>query len=362
MSQINDVQRFLAENNIDGLLVSNFYNIFYLSSFAGLSPDEREAWMLVLKDEAFLFTDKRYNNKIKMQKSKVKMIIYEEGKNIFYYLKDIIQNKNIKKIGFEGEDLRFFEYKKITDELKIEFFPVYFLIKKIRMKKNHQEIDFIKKACLVGDMCLKEIQTIIKPGVSEKELAFKIEFFLKSKGYDLAFYPIVAVDKNSSIPHYDTREGNGIVKNDSVILIDFGVKYKNYNSDITRMFFLNPDSEKINIYQKLLEIQEKTINFFKTFKPQKYKEVDLYSRELFQKENLPFCPHSLGHGVGLQIHEFPRLSFLSEDLIENNHIFTIEPGVYFQDKWGIRIEDTVLYDGKINLLTKFSKKINLIKV
>ncbi|GAB4219843.1 MAG: Xaa-Pro peptidase family protein [Candidatus Microgenomates bacterium] len=362
MSPINNIQRFLIDKNLDGLLVSNFYDIFYLTSFKGLSPDEREAWVLVLKDEAYLFTDKRYDKKSKVKSQKLKIIIFQEGKNILDYLKDIIGKKNIKKLGFEGEDLRFFEYKKLTDELKIEFLPVYFLIKKIRAKKDDREIDYIKQACLIGDLCLQEIEKFIKPGITEKELAFKIEFFLKNKGYDLAFYPIVAVDQNSSIPHYDTREGDGVIKNNSVILIDFGVRYKNYNSDITRMFFLNPDSEKINIYEKLLNIQEKTINFFSFAKPQSYKEVDLYSRELFKKEGLPFCPHSLGHGVGLEIHEYPKVSFLIDEMIENGNIFTIEPGIYFQGKWGVRIEDTVYFKDKIYLLTGFDKKISIINI
>ncbi|GIW64772.1 MAG: aminopeptidase Y [Patescibacteria group bacterium] len=362
MSRILKIANFLKENNLDGFLVSNFYNIFYLTSFKGLSSDEREVWVLVLKDEVFLFTDRRYDNKLKIQsaswRTKVKVVFYEEGKNILHYLREIIDKRNIKKIGFEGEDLKFFEYKKFVDELKIDFVPVYFLIKKLRANKDEQEIEFIKKACQIGDQCLNEISKFIKPGISEKEIAFKIEFWLKEKGYDLAFYPIIAVDENSSIPHYDTREGEGKVKNNSVVLIDFGVKYKNYNSDITRMFFINPDIEKINIYQKLLKIQKKSIEFFAVAKPQSYKQVDLYTRELFKKEGLPFFPHSLGHGVGLEIHEYPKVSFLIDEAIEDNHIFTIEPGVYFPSRWGLRIEDTVIYQkNKVELLTNFAKDI-----
>ncbi len=356
MSRLLKIENFLEENNLDGFLVSNFYNIFYLTSFKGLSSDEREAWVLVLKDEVFLFTDRRYDSKLKIKNEKIKIILYEEGKNILHYLREIIDKKNIKKLGFEGEDLKFFEYKKFVDELKIDFVPVYFLIKKLRTKKDKQEIEFIKKACQITDQCLDEISKFIKPGISEKEIAFKIEFWLKEKGYDLAFYPIVAIDENSSIPHYDTREGEGKVKNNSVVLIDFGVKYKNYNSDITRMFFINPDNEKINIYQKLLKIQKKSIEFFTVAKPQSYKQVDLYTRELFKKGGLPFFPHSLGHGVGLEIHEYPKVSFLIDEAIDDNHIFTIEPGVYFPGWWGLRVEDTVLYQkNKVELLTNFDK-------
>ncbi|MCS6956273.1 MAG: Xaa-Pro peptidase family protein [Patescibacteria group bacterium] len=348
-------KKFLLSQSLDGFLVSNFYNVFYTSGFRGLAPEERESWVFILKDEILLFTDKRYEGKIIKNKS-IKKIIYEEGKNIFDYLKNIVLEKNIKRVGFEAEDLKFGEYNNFISNLKIDLVPYYFLIKKYRAKKTEEEIELIQKACQIADECLTEVKKNIKPGITEKEIAFKIEFYLKNKGLDLAFYPIVAVDENSSIPHYDTKDGNGIIKNNSVVLIDFGVKYQNYNSDITRMFFVNPDSEKINVYQKLLNIYEKIINFFIDFKPQSYKEVDLYSRELFKKNSLPFTPHSLGHGVGLEIHEYPKLSFLSEDKVENNHVFTIEPGVYFSSKWGARIEDTVFYENNnIKLLTSFGK-------
>lgn len=365
-SSLIDLKIWLMENKIDGLLISNFYNIFYLTGFKGLAPDEREAWVLFLKDEVFLFTDKRYDRNLKSQISNLKSekkinintIIYQEGKNVLDYLKEIFKEKNIKKIGFEAEDLKFAEYQKFSSSLNIQFIPYYFLIKKQRAKKTLEEIKIIEKACDIGDQCLIEIKKVIKPGITEKEIAFKIEFYLKEKGYDLAFYPIVAVDENSSIAHYDTREGNGKVKKDSIVLIDFGVKYKNYCSDITRMFFLDPDDEKINTYEKLLKIQEKTIDFFSVSKPQKYKEVDLYCRELFNKENLPVYSHSLGHGIGLEIHEYPKVSFLSEEDIKKNHVFTIEPGVYMEGKWGMRIEDTVVFDEEVKKMTNFDKQIN----
>lgn len=352
------VQDVISSESLDGFLVSNFYNIFYLTSFKGLAPEEREAWVLVLKNEVFLFTDRRYNIKLKIKNKKLKIVFYEQGKNILDYIKFISEQKKITRLGFEAEDLRFSEYQKFSLNLNIEFIPCYFSIKKQRAEKTPKEIKIIKKACQITDQCLTEIKKIISPGITEKEIAFKIEVYLKNKGYDLAFYPIVAVDKNSSIPHYDTRAGEGIIKRNSIILIDFGVKYKNYCSDITRVFFLNPDAEKINVYKRLLKIYDSLIKFFKVSKPQKYKELDLYCRDLFKKERLPIYPHSLGHGIGLEIHEYPKLSFLSDEKIEKNHIFTIEPGVYLEGKWGMRIENTAVFDGEIKKLTNFEEEIN----
>ncbi|MGB9883464.1 MAG: M24 family metallopeptidase [Microgenomates group bacterium] len=360
---IQKIREVLTENSLDGFLVSNFYNIFYLTSFKGLAPEEREAWVLILKDGVYFFTDQRYQDKAKFQDQNLKIIIYEPGKNIIYYLKEIINKKNLQRIGFEGEDLRFLEYWSLKQNLSVKLIPFFNLIKKERALKNEKEIDLIKKACEIGDWCLSEVEKYLKPGVSEKEIAFKIEFILKEKGYDLAFYPIVAFGKNSSIIHYDTREGDGVIENTDVILIDFGVKYQGYCSDVTRMFFINPSSQMINTYEKLLKIQNQAIDYIFKSKPKVYKQIDLYCRELFKKEGFPDIPHSLGHGVGLEIHEFPKVSFLSEEKLTAYNVFTIEPGVYFQGQWGMRIEDTVYLDEnfKPQLLTKFDKRIKILK-
>ena len=181
-----------------------------------------------------------------------------------------------------------------------------------------------------------------------------------------SFYPIVAIDKNSAVPHYDTRAGNNEkVKKNSIILIDYGAKFRDYNSDTTRMIFTGkPTDEMINIYNKLLDAQTKTIDRLKT--DNNPVSVDQYCRKLITDSTdltdsidyqLPSYPHSTGHGVGLQIHEFPKISFTSTDVLLPNQVVTIEPGVYLEEKWGMRIEDAVLINtyGKIEILTKFSK-------
>ena len=235
------------------------------------------------------------------------------------------------------------------------------LIIKLREIKKRKEIEKIKKACQIGDWCLKEIVKLIKPGVTEKEIAFKIEFWLKEKGYEVAFSPIVAVDKNSSLPHYNPQEAEGLVKNNSLILVDFGVRYQNYCSDITRMIFINPSSQILNVYEKLLSVQEKTIQsiWLLSIKDDKFlNKIDQFCRQLMTESRLPNYPHATGHGVGLEIHEYPKISQSSTDILSINQVFTIEPGVYFEDKWGMRIEDAVWVNNnfKVEILTKFSKK------
>ncbi|MEK9169197.1 MAG: M24 family metallopeptidase, partial [Patescibacteria group bacterium] len=168
-----------------------------------------------------------------------------------------------------------------------------------------------------------------------------------------------------------TRAGNNAkVKKNSIILIDYGAKFKNYHSDTTRMIFVGkPTGEMINTYKILLNAQEKTIERLKT--DNNPVSVDQFCRQLItdvQTPNLgvsttdyrlPSYPHSTGHGVGLQIHEFPKISFTSTDILLPNQVVTIEPGAYINNKWGMRIEDTVLIkeNKEVEVLTKFSKKL-----
>ena len=364
--RINKLRKILIEKNIDGFLVSNFFNILYLTGFKTLTADEREAWTLVTKNDVYLFTDSRYI--IDNKNFILKLITPEKG--LIKNLQEIVEEEKIQRLGFEGEDLKVNELQRMKDFLtNVELISLEKLIIKIREIKDEAEIDSLRRSCQIADQCLEEIVKIIRPGISEKEIAFKIEFWLKEKNYDLSFYPIIAVDKNSAVPHYDTRAGNDErVKKNSVILIDYGAKFKDYHSDTTRMIFVGrPTNEMINVYGALLKAQEQTVKQLKT--DNNPVSVDQFCRRLITEGSvmpapyrLPTYAHSTGHGVGLQIHEYPKISFTSTDVLLPNQVITIEPGVYLENKWGMRIEDTALIKekGEIEVLTKFSKKLLII--
>lgn len=369
MNCLKNLKNKFKKLKIDSFLVSNYYNIFYLSGFKTLTVNEREAWLLITKKNNYLFTDGRYfqkiqNLKLKSQTYQTEIILklLTPEKNLFYHIKKIINQEKIKKIGFEAEDLSFLEYQKIKSFLKpfsCQLIPTEKLIIKLREVKDEKEILKIKKACQAATQCLKEITKIIKIGQTEKEIAFHIEFWIKKKGYELAFSPIVAIDENSCLPHYDTQvNGQKKVKKNSLILIDLGVRYKNYCSDITRIIFVNkPNTEKANLYLSLLKDQKETVNYLK--KESMAKNIDDFCRKIL---NFSY-PHSTGHGLGLEIHEYPKISKNSNDIIKKNQVFTIEPGIYFEGKFGFRIEDTVFMKekNKPEILTNFPKEITIIK-
>lgn len=346
------VRQVCADNHIDAFFISNFYNILYVTGFKTLTNDEREAFVLITKKNIYLFTDARYV----YTNPEVVLKLIEPGKGLFFHLEIIIKEEKIQTIGIESEDLRVHEYEKIKALFSsIKISPLERTLIRLRAIKEDEEIQTIQKACEITDQCLEEIIPTITAGDTEKELAFRIEQWIKKQGFDLAFDPIVAIDANSAIPHYNTKEGNGKIKKNSIILLDFGVSYHDYMSDITRMVFVNPSKEMINTYDKLLQVQEKTIRIIgKETDP---KTIDTLCRASLKEKQLPDFPHSLGHGVGLEIHEYPKLSQMSDDIVTAGQVFTVEPGVYFSNKWGMRVEDTVVVkNGKAEALTKFRKE------
>ena len=355
MNGIKNLQKTLSKKNLGGVLTSNFYNILYLTGFKTLAPEEREAFVLLTKNSVYLFTDARYLTK---SKNGFLLRLIEPHKRLSQHLEEITKKEKIQRLGFEAEDLKFHEYEAFRKNLKnITLVPTQKIILKTREIKEQEEIKKIRKACEISSRSLQEIVKTINIGQTEKEIAFKLEFWLKEKGYEPAFDPIVAVDGNAAIPHYNVKTGQGKLKKGSVLLIDFGAKYKDYCSDMTRVFFIGrPTDEILNIYKKLLSVQEKTIQEIK--KTKELKKIDLFCRKLLTDEQLPNYGHSTGHGVGLEVHENPRISPTSKDERLENQIFTIEPGVYSAGKFGMRIEDTVLVKNgdKPVILTKFTKQ------
>ncbi len=355
----------------DGFLISNFYSLLYLTSFKGLSPNEREAWGLITKDKFYFFTDGRYyhqNLLSKIKEAKVNLLSGE--KNIVYYLKKIIEEKKIKKILFEADDLKFNEVEFFKKKIAVDFIPSEKLILKEREIKDEDEVEKIKKASEIAGESLNWLIKQVKVGKKEKELALQLEFFIRQQGYELAFDPIIAFDENSALAHYNTKEnGEKQIKEGSVILIDFGVKHQNYCCDITRMIFYKPKNEAIKIYHHLKKIQQESINFISKQKDKNnflLRNIDSFTRQLFQqqfKALLPSTyPHSTGHGVGLEVHELPKISFNSDDILKSGQVFTIEPGVYINNLWGMRIEDIVYINKnyQVEVLTNFSKEAIII--
>ncbi len=356
-ARIAKIRKLLETQEIGALLVSNYYNILYTTGFKTLTTDEREAFVLITQNFVYLFTDARYLH----ADAGVTLKLLEQGKPLGYHLAEITEKERIRKMGIESEDLRVHEYMVLKKLLSsVDIVLTKRLLIRLRAEKDSEEIKSLEKACEITDRCLETIIPKIKPGRSEKSIANGIDEWIRDIGYTSAFDPIVAVNEHSSIPHYNTKDGDGTVQTSSVILMDFGVEYQGYRSDITRIVFINPSDEMVTAYNSLLKVQIQSINAVRKVKDTK--SIDQFCRSLYPQYHLALFSHSLGHGVGLEVHEYPKLSATSTDRFEDNQVFTIEPGVYYPGKWGMRIEDTVAYrNNQAVPLTKFTKDPIILK-
>lgn len=357
-TRIQNIKQNLQKESIDAILVAGIANITYLTGYANFSKEEREAYLLITKDEQYIITDARYSQAVKKQVPHFQL--FERGHNnptdkLFKGLKN-----KINVLGIEEDVLTVAEHKLLKKHFKK---TKHIDIKKHRVIKRSEEIKKIEQAAKLGDKAFKYILKKFKPGITEKELAFELEIYIKKSGAEVSFPSIVAFGKNSSVPHHQT--GQTILSNQpgQFILLDFGVKIENYCSDMTRtVLFGKPTEEQAKIYETVLEAQQKAIDFtnslLKKGKILKAIAVDKVARDYIVSRGYPTIPHSLGHGIGLEVHEHPFLSPKSKEVLEQGMIFSIEPGIYLEDLGGVRIEDLYVVE-KNNLrgLTSSAKKL-----
>jgi Xaa-Pro aminopeptidase len=312
--------------------------------------------LIVPKNKSpFILTNSRDFEKAK--KSKIRIFKYDKTKKSFEYLKQILDKKknNYKKIGIDKENFNLLVFEKLKKFLKGKYYDISEICKKQRSLKSEEEIKFLKKACLITDNIFKKM---IQNFNFKKELEIKnfIEFEINKSNAEVSFKPIVASGKDSSNPHYD--ENKKLKK--GFLILDFGASCNGYHADMTRTLYIgNPTLKQTRYYDLVLDVQKKCLK--KISRNMKAKDLYEFACKEFKKDTEYFI-HALGHGVGLEIHESPNIGPESKEIFQNNMVFTIEPGVYFEKKFGIRIEDTVLFkNNKVERLTKSKKKLIIVK-
>lgn len=341
---LTKINHFLKIKQIDTLLISNKENIGYLSNFWGSF-----GFLLISKKGKKLFTDGRYIEEAKKAVfSEIEIQDYQE-------LKKHLKNKNI---SFEAENVTVVQLKNWKKKFSTtKFQPTQKIIENLRSSKTAEEIKKIQKSANINDRILNEIPSLVKIGMTEKTLVWKIRELAFAFGAEkMAFDTIVNFGKHTAHPHHEPDETK--LKKGDLILLDFGVKKEKYCSDITRVFFTaKPSMEQILIFEILSDAQKKAIQQIEITAV--CAEIDAAAREIIQKNGYAeYFTHSLGHGVGLEIHEAPSLSTSSQEKLTENSVFTLEPGIYLPGKFGMRLEDLFVYKNKkAHRLSKFTQKI-----
>lgn len=351
------IKKLLDAAKIDALFITNPVNIFYLTGFKGVSPTERESLLVIYKDKKILITARLYGSEASsLSSDNLTVKIAAERNEYESFIKEAFANSKV--LGFEAANLTFAEHKKYKNFTEGKFVPTKNLIEKLRVTKTEQEIAKIKKAQLITQTTFEQVLKTIKVDQTEMEISDKLTTIIKSLGADsLAFESIVASGPNSAKPHHVT--GNRRLKIGDTLLFDFGVKFQDYCADFSRTVFIG----KANTAQrKTYDLVEKaqTDAISKIKKSISAKKVFEASHQVFKNEGLDkYFIHSLGHGIGLEVHESPSLSARSKDILQNNMVFSVEPGLYFP--WGgVRIEDLIVIEN--NKPIRIGKKSKFVEL
>ena len=282
--------------------------------------------------------------------------VYEDikylGENIFKAIENLLKKYNINNVGVNINEVKYNTLNHLK-KYNIKLLDSSNVFKNVVMYKSNNEIHAIKKAIEVTEHILNEIQFKIKPNVRECEIYTEIIHKIIELGYEFSFKPIVAANINASYPHAIVSE-NSIREND-VLIIDIGIKYLGYSSDITRTFIVGKYKEVEDNLEILINVKREVCK--KIHAKTKCSELHEYAISLLREYKLDkYFNHGLGHGLGLSVHEPPSISIFSTELLDNNMVFTIEPGIYIPRMYGIRIEDDyTIYD---NMLVPLSKEYN----
>lgn len=341
----------LEEKALDALIISNGYNMRYLSGFSGAT-----GYLYISSKQRVILTDFRYTIQAEAESEEFKVLEVDKVYEGAIY--DLLKEDGAKTLGFESMNLLHYDYEKLKETLKgITMVPLKSEISNLRSVKEDWEIERLKTAESIGDKAFSKILELIKPGMTELSIAAHLEFIMKEFGAErLSFESIVASGVHSAMPHAVPTEKK--IENGDFLTMDFGCVYKGYCSDMTRTIVVGKASEKQKkLYQVVLDAQNKALEFIKA--GYKGKEIDKAARDLIYQAGYEGCfGHGLGHSVGLFIHEEPRLSMKEESVILANMVETIEPGIYIKDFGGVRIEDMVLVteDGHVNF-TKSEKRL-----
>ena len=350
LKRLQHLRHMVARQNLQGLLITNPVNIRYLTGFTGSS-----GIAFVSDEHAAFVTDFRYLDQAGEEVQNFSIFIS------IHTLLDTLKEKNLiasgAKIGFEAEHLSYSLYSMLNNLFpQTKFVPTEKLVEQLAIQKDESEISFLKQAAKIATEALTNVLPHLKAGLREFEFSAELSYRLRLLGAERdAFEPIVASGWRSALPHGIASEK--VIDDGDFVVIDFGAVYRGYASDMTRTVAMGKASPQMKrIYQIVKDAQQKAIDSARA--GISCHALDQIAREyIHQKGFGTYFGHSLGHGLGLDVHSLPRVGAGSETILQENFVITIEPGIYIPNVGGVRIEDDIVIqkDG-CEVLTRFPKE------
>ena len=357
--RISSLRKEIASADINTIIILSDENRMYLSGYTGVDGryDETAGILVITENDLILACDSRYDTQAEREAPLFSVVCYE--KSYTEELPGILKSINSSKIGFESERLTFKSYETIKQEitkadLNVEISSDSNILKTLRQNKDEYEISMIKKALKISEDSFLQLKTLIKEGMTEKEAAWTFEKLMRENGADsLSFDVIMASGENSALPHAIPSDRK-INKNEP-LLFDFGVRLGGYCSDTSRTLIMEKSTDEFEkIYNIVFQAQKMAVE---KIKPGiKASSVDKVSRDYIDNtEYKGKFGHGLGHGVGIVIHEAPRLSKFDDTILEPGMIVTVEPGIYVPGWGGIRLENMIeVTENGANVLNNLS--------
>ena len=352
-SRRQKLRQQLSEREIDAIFISQPENRYYLSGFDGSA-----GFLLITENKAILATDFRYLEQAKIQAPDYE--IFPISNDLKKWFPELTSGLHISKLGFEAGHITVATYRQLSDiikkqQLPLKLVPVEGVVELLRTVKEPEEIELIARAAEISDNAFGYIEGIIRAGMSEKEIAWELEKFMRDNGsQSLPFEIIVASGPNGARPH--ARATERAINDGEPIVIDIGARVGGYASDLSRTICPGkPDDTFRKVYDIVLGAQLTAIAIIT--EGMSGDVVDSLARKVINEAGYGEAfGHALGHGVGLAPHEAPRLGPGSDDILTSGMVFTIEPGIYLPGWGGVRIEDLCLMEnGKVRVISKARK-------
>jgi Xaa-Pro aminopeptidase len=334
------------------VLISRLVNVRYLTGFSGTNGA-----LLLTRDSAILGTDGRYAEQAAGQAPDVELLVERQCARAL--LKRAADDPDVSQVAFEAHEVTvelFDLLQRAAPDLALV--PLGRLTERLRQVKDEDEIGLLRAACAISDRALADLFSEIRPGLTEREVAWALEQRVRAHGGDgLSFDSIVASGPNSARPHHQPTDR--AIERGDFLKIDFGARHQGYHADMTRTFVVaaEPAEWQRDIYELVERAQQAGLAALAP--GANVKDIDLAARSVVKAAGHgEHFPHGLGHGVGLEIHEAPTIGYSTEGILDAGTPVTVEPGVYLPGRGGVRIEDTlVVRDGGPELLTTTTKEL-----
>ena len=352
--KLDKLREKLKNEGLDAILISSPENRRYMSGFTGSA-----GYLMISQTDAVLATDFRYVEQAGQQAPDFRVQRTAAGLSWF---PEWTAEQGVKSVGFESTDMTVSQHEsfiKAASEGEAtnnpELVGVSGIIERLRTFKDAGELELLTRAVEIADGAIDQVGPNIVPGMTEEAVAWELEKAMRERGADMiSFDTIVGAGANGALPHH--RADETVIKDGDAVVIDMGAKYRGYCSDLTRTVFVGTPDEKFReIYDIVLRAQvvaEEQVEAGMTGE-----QCDAISRDIIAEAGYgDDFGHSLGHGVGLAVHEFPRVGPKADDVLEDGMVFTIEPGIYLSGWGGVRIEDIVVMEnGRARVISKARK-------